>query len=352
MTTHLAAPHSRRAFLETMGLTVAGAAAAPALAAGLPGHLPQDAARLHPWLRAVTASALASPQASGPYQPSVAALADLIERDPVVRMYVTQMIEQVPAAHQTITSRTELLATLNHIVQTAPAYNNDPSKRNTFPMSSLFVYMMYTPAGRIAFTNAAFNDAIRTILQDWCAFLDSAASRSVLNTGPQGWLSPGAAALNKLEEFVIPDKAAPHWGFASWNAYFHRQIRDDVRPLAGPNDSKVIVSANGGTWSQEYEAQVNTRGLVFVECDDPALGIVVVIPIGITEISSITIGVQAGDRVGKGDELGYFSYGGSSMCLVFEPGVIKSFSVPSPEPGSDPDGGPKIQVRSEIARAT
>ena len=111
MTTHLAAPHSRRAFLETMGLTVAGAAAAPALAAGLPGHLPQDAARLHLWLRAVTASALASPQASGPYQPSVAALADLIERDPVVRMYVTQMIEQVPAAHQTITSRTELLAT-------------------------------------------------------------------------------------------------------------------------------------------------------------------------------------------------------------------------------------------------
>jgi len=438
MTDHPSTPRSRRAFLETAGLAALGTAAGSAFASGLPGHLPHDAPALNTWLRTVTAAALGSQQSPKPYRPSVAALEDLINRDGVVRMYVTQMIEQVPEAHRTIHSIDDLLASLNHIVQTAPAYNANPAKRNTFPVSSLFVYMMYTGGGRAAFANAAFNNAIRNVLQEWCAFLDSPASRSVLNTGPEGWLSPGAATLNKLDEFVIPDPSAPHWGFASWNAYFHRQIRSDVRPLAGEGDSKVIVSANdgtvnkiarnvhktsdfwiksqpyslsnmlnnhnlvdrfvggdvfqsflsgadyhrwrapvsgrvidaeivdglmfselesmgfdasSGTWSQEYEAQVNTRGLVFIECDDAALGVVVVVPIGITEISSITIGVRKGQRVKKGEELGYFSYGGSSMCLVFEPGVINSFSVPSPTSGSDPDGGPKIKVRAEIARA-
>ncbi len=269
-------------------------------------------------------------------------------------------------------------------------------------------------------------------------FVETPESRTVLNTGPKGWLCPGAIRHNKLAEYVIPDRPAPHWGFASWNAYFHRQIRDELRPLDGPGDSKVIVSANdgtvnkiarnikivsrfwiksqpyslsnmldnhplaerfiggdvfqsflsgadyhrwrspisgrildtrlvnglmfselksmgfdasGGTWSQEYEASVNTRGLVFIKSDDPAIGVVVVVPIGITEISSITIGVKPGQRVAKGEELGYFSYGGSSMCLVFQPGVIKSFSVPAPTPGSDPDAGPTIKVRAQIAVA-
>lgn len=420
------------------GLIGATALAGAVFAAGVPGHLPHHTAYLDTWLGAVAASAAQTPGSSTTLRPSVQALAALIDRDGVVRMYVTQMIEQVPEAHRTIHSIDDLLQTLNHIVQTAPVYDADPAKRNTFPVSSLFVYMMYTPGGRMAFANAAFNDAIRTVLQEWCDFLDSPESCSVLNTGPQGWLCPGAVRLNKLDEYVIPDRTAPHWGFASWNAYFHRQIRDELRPLDGPGDSKVIVSANdgtvnkiarnikivsrfwiksqpyslsnmldnhplaerfiggdvfqsflsgadyhrwrspisgrildtrlvnglmfselksmgfdasGGTWSQEYEASVNTRGLVFIKSDDPAIGVVVVVPIGITEISSITIGVKPGQRVAKGEELGYFSYGGSSMCLVFQPGVIKSFSVPAPTPGSDPDAGPTIKVRAQIAVA-
>ncbi len=267
--------------------------------------------------------------------------------------------------------------------------------------------------------------------------MDSAASQFVLNTGKEGWLSPSAYKFNKLHEFIIPDKNAPHWGFASFNDYFHRQIKPDHRPIDGPNDPKIIVSANdgslykiernvkksdtfwiksqpyslsdmldnskytdtfvggdvfqsflsgadyhrwrspidgvvkearvvnglmfselrsegydpsAGTKSQGYEASVNTRGLVFIESDDPAIGMICVIPIGITEISSISIQVKTGQRVKKGDELGYFSYGGSSMALVFQPGAIKKFTV-SPSKGESANNGPILKVNRQIAIA-
>ncbi len=348
--------------------------------------------------------------------PAVQDLARLLETDGIVRMYVTEMINQVPLQHRKIVNTTELLEALNFIIQMAPAYNADPNLRNAFPMSTLFVYMMFTPAGEAAFRNAAFNAAIRKILKVWCDYLDSPASCNVLNTGQYGWLSPSAYIFNDLKVFIIPDKKAPHWGFKSYNDYFHREINLLYRPIEGYNNSKVIVSANDGTvyniqrqvkrtdtfwikaqpysltdmldnsiytnrfvggdvfqaflsganyhrWrspvsgtvkeakivnglmfselhsegfdsgggilSQGYEASVNTRALVFIESDDKAIGMICVIPIGITEISSVTIGpsIKPGKHVNKGDELGYFSYGGSTLCTVFQPGVVKEFIV-------------------------
>ena len=369
--------------------------------------------------------------------PSVAALARLIETDGVVRMVVTQMIDQVDPAHRNhIENIPAMLAALDQIVCTAPKYNRDPAMQNAFPVSSLFAYMIMTVAGEAAFRNAALNGAIRDILREWCEFLDSPASLDVLNEGDQGWLSQPAFEQNKLSEFIIPDRSAPHWGFSSFNAYFHRKIKPEYRPISAPHDTKVIISPNDGTvvtwqedvqasarfwlkgqpyslhdmlqghyvdrfkggtvfqsflsgadyhrwhapvagriacvmkvdglmfsdaesagpdttaatYSQGYEASVNTRGLVFVESPDPAIGMVCVIPIGITEISSVSFSVKHGDKVAKGDELGYFSYGGSSMAVVFQPKAIKRFTVPQNTSGNQ-DDGPPIFVNAQIAVA-
>jgi phosphatidylserine decarboxylase len=405
----------------------------------LAGYLPRDRKAVDDWQRKLKQELAARPRAAAASPgSSVAGLARLIERDGIVRMYVEEMIDQVPAEHRTVENIPELLQALDHIITTAPLYEADPKKRNFFPMSSLFVYMMMTPAGEAVFRNDAFNGALRKILKDWCSFLDSSASQYVLDTGEHGWLSPSAYEYNKLYEFVIPDPSAPHWGFESYNAYFHRQIKAECRPIAKPDDPKVIVSANdgtvfkiardvkaldqfwikgqpysllnmlnnselsgrflggdvfqsflsgadyhrwrspidgvvrdaqvvnglmfsdaesagfdptAGTYSQGYQASVNTRGLVFIESPDPVIGMVCVIPIGITEISSVTIQVRPGDRLKKGDELGCFSYGGSSMCLVFQPGAIQKFTVKEPPPGSNPDDGPPIQVNAQIALA-
>lgn len=214
----------------------------------LAGYLPQDVAAIGVWLDEVRERALEIAHTA--YRPAVRELAELIERDAIVRMYVSEMIAQVPLEYRKIGSVDELLRTLDYIVQHAPAYNPDPKKRQFFPMSALFVYMMYTPAGEAAFRNAAFNHALRAVLLEWCAFLDSPASRDVLNTGHDGWLSASAYDYNRLADFVMPDQHAPHWGFTSFNAYFHRQIKPERRPVAAPADPKVIVSANDAPCSR------------------------------------------------------------------------------------------------------
>jgi phosphatidylserine decarboxylase len=115
---------------------------------------------------------------------------------------------------------------------------------------------------------------------------------------------------------------------------------------AGPEPSPGILC-------EGYDACVNTRGLIFIESPDPAIGMVCVVPIGMTEISSITIKVKVGDVLRKGDELGFFSYGGSSLALVFQKGSIDHFTVapPPPLPVVDPTSGPAIQVNALIAIA-
>ncbi|HYX26536.1 MAG TPA: phophatidylserine decarboxylase associated domain-containing protein, partial [Thermoanaerobaculia bacterium] len=212
------------------------------------GYLPKNRAAVDAWQRKLK-RAIVERRAKGGQilSPSVAALARLIERDGIVRMYVSQMIDQVWPKYKQIDDIPELLAALEQITTTAPEYRWNPADQNSFPVSTLFTYMMMTPAGEAVFRNEAFNGAIRTILQEWCAFLDSAESRYVLNEGEDGWLSQPAYEQNKLYEFEIPDRKAPHWGFASFNAYFHRQIKPEFRPLAAPDDPKVIVSANDGT---------------------------------------------------------------------------------------------------------
>lgn len=437
---------SRRAFLRNSaagaaGLATAGAASQGVLAnplAPIPGFLPQDQHALDQWLRRIKRDVAVGRANAKPRHKSVEAFRRLIAEDGIVRMYVTQMVEQAPAERKTVETVDELLVALDHIVGRAPEYSADPAKRNFFPMSALFGGMMFTQAGFAAFRDDRINGALRAMFQDWSDFLDSPASRDVLHTGENGWLSPSAYADFKLDEFVIPDQNAPHWGFKSFNAYFHRQIKASRRPVAEPDNPKVIVSANDGTvyqigrevkrtddfwiksqpyslsdmlddheltdsfvggdvfqtflsgssyhrWrspidgkivdtrlvdglmfselrvmgfdpteathSQGFGASVNTRALIFVESPDPVIGTVCVIPIGITEISSITIGVSPGQTVKKGEELGYFSYGGSSMALVFRPGAIKDFSVSAPKPGADPDSGPPVKVNARIARA-
>lgn len=86
---------------------------------------------------------------------------------------------------------------------------------------------------------------------------------------------------------------------------------------------------------------------MYVESEDPAIGTVCVIPIGITEISSVSFAVKEGQTVGKGQELGRFSYGGSTLGLVFQPGAVDRFTVEAPVGPKQPT----IQVNAQIAIA-
>jgi phosphatidylserine decarboxylase len=84
--------------------------------------------------------------------------------------------------------------------------------------------------------------------------------------------------------------------------------------------------------------------------DDPAIGLVAFVPIGMTDVSSCMIGtqIQPGYHVIKGEELGYFQFGGSTYCLVFRPGVITDFALQAIPQPHDPNA-PLVHVRSRLA---
>ena len=99
--------------------------------------------------------------------------------------------------------------------------------------------------------------------------------------------------------------------------------------------------------SQGYTTAVAARAVIVIDCDDPAIGEVACVFVGMAEVSSCTIDALPGQRVAKGDELGYFQYGGSTWCLITEPNVIREF-VPSPPYD---DNAPPLKVNTRLALA-
>jgi phosphatidylserine decarboxylase len=71
------------------------------------------------------------------------------------------------------------------------------------------------------------------------------------------------------------------------------------------------LSSTDGVGFQFFQ----TRGLLVIES---AVGLVAVIPVGMGHVSSVNLTAEAGECLVKGEEFGYFCYGGSDMILLFE----------------------------------
>jgi phosphatidylserine decarboxylase len=99
--------------------------------------------------------------------------------------------------------------------------------------------------------------------------------------------------------------------------------------------------------SQGYTTAVAARAVIVIDCDDEALGSVACLFVGMAEVSSCVIEAMPGQHVDKGDELGFFQYGGSTYCLIFQPGVISHFV---PQPPFDDKASP-VQVNAHLATA-
>lgn len=359
----------------------------------------------------------------------------LIDSDPTVRMYFTQMIDQVPGYYKNnpdpniyVSSIDQMVNLINNALDKAPGY--DETDMVGFPINGILNWTMGVPAGFAAFRIEKVNSMFKKILDEYGSFLDSPASLSVLNDSPTGWKSKAAMGKLSMDQYQYDPNDA-HWGFKSWNDFFTRKLKPGVRPIAEPENNKVIVSASdsnvysiqrnvkkvdwfwvkaqpyslndmlnndkpvvdqfvGGdvyqaflsatkyhrwhspvtgtikkayikpgtyysgiesqgmdpaspNFSQGYIAHVATRAIIYIEADDPQIGLIVVMPIGMAEVSSCVMldKIKPGYRIRKGEELGYFQYGGSSYCLIFRPGVIKRFEV---QEGKDVKMGQGIAI--------
>ena len=100
--------------------------------------------------------------------------------------------------------------------------------------------------------------------------------------------------------------------------------------------------------SQGYLAAVATRALILIEADNPDIGLMALLFIGMGDVSSNEVTVSEGQHVTKGDPLGTFHFGGSSYCMIFQPGVFLEFDLHGQTPGLDSN---IIPVRSKIATA-
>jgi phosphatidylserine decarboxylase len=402
------------------------------------GWLPEDHEDLESWL----AGHRERVEARGEQvelHPVLVEFQELMETDPVVRMYLNQMIAQVPSTKpyrkRHLESVEQLMRLINEVLTMAPEFG--PAMVAT-PLGAILDWTMGTPAGFAAFRDPRINAMLKRILIAWCEFLNSADSLYVLNDSPSGWKSAEAQRAVGMEQFEH-DPQDEHWGFASWNDFFTRRFKEGERPVASPDDDKVIVSACestpygistdvqrrdrfwiksqpysladmlvddasvdqfvGGTvyqaflsatnyhrWhspvagtivrafvhegtyyseadsegkdavepmnSQSYLAHVAARAIIVIEADDPVIGLMAFVPVGMSEVSSCMIDpkVAPGYRVGKGEELGYFQYGGSTHCLVFRPGVISEFTLAAIPQPHDPSA-PLVLVRSKLATA-
>ena len=113
------------------------------------------------------------------------------------------------------------------------------------------------------------------------------------------------------------------------------------------NDPEVIEEAMSE--SQGYITQLATRALIFIESDNPDIGLMCFVGVGMVEVSTCDITVKMGPKVKKGDELGMFHFGGSSHCLIFQPDVELDFDLHGQTPGVNTNA---IPINCAIAKLT
>ncbi len=97
------------------------------------------------------------------------------------------------------------------------------------------------------------------------------------------------------------------------------------RPVHAACDDRVLVSPAetvDGNVVNTIEAVegtgyqfLQTRGLVVLET---AHGLVACLPVGMAQVSSVVITAEVGVALRKGEEMGYFQFGGSDLVMVFE----------------------------------
>ncbi|KAL0566268.1 hypothetical protein V5O48_015745 [Marasmius crinis-equi] len=95
--------------------------------------------------------------------------------------------------------------------------------------------------------------------------------------------------------------------------------------------------------SESYISHTATRVLVFLESDNPRIGLMCFIAIGMAEVSTCQAVVSEGTRVRKGDELGMFHFGGSTHCLIFRSETKLNFAVGT---------GDRVLLNEKLARVS
>ncbi|KXL47171.1 hypothetical protein M433DRAFT_103946 [Acidomyces richmondensis BFW] len=396
------------------------------------GWLPADHRIHREWLDKQIKDAKENPKELAPVLQEFKAF---IEGNSRIYMYFCDMFDEVPVkkpynkdptGKKQIRDYHHMLEVLNHTFTSAPHWTDSAANVGMVgvPMCAIFDYPMATASGYAAFLDPEVNAHLKKILNHWGKFLLTPESAQVLGDSNQGWFGPTGnkdvmevanapyKTNYKFEDFFVCDPKAKHYGYKSWDDFFTRKFRDEVRPVASPDDDNVIANCceshvfnlqrnvklrdkfwikgqpysvrdmlahdplaedfAGGTvyqaflsalsyhrWhspvsgtikkaylvdgtyfseplfeglgdpnvreidshgissGQGYLSHMAARAIIFIEADNPAIGLMAFIGIGMDEVSTCDITVKEGQHVKKGDQTGMFHFGGSSHCVLF-----------------------------------
>ncbi len=179
------------------------------------------------------------------------------------------------------------------------------------------------------------------------------------------WLKGQPYSLDNLLDF--DPRAAAFEGGTLYQAFlsalsyhrWHSPVSGTVRSVKVVNGSYYLANRHQGfdspagpdpsapNQSQPFLTAVATRALIFIEADNPKIGLMCVVPVGMAEVSSCEVTVQPGQRIAKGEQLGMFHFGGSTHCLLFRPGVELAFDFYGQQPGLE---ATNLRINTALAR--
>ena len=89
------------------------------------------------------------------------------------------------------------------------------------------------------------------------------------------------------------------------------------------------VELSGGQLESKDSAQTGyeftqERGVVVIDTADargPGIGLVAVVPVGMSHVDSVTLTTTPGVHVAKGEEFGFFQFGGSDIIVLMQAGA-------------------------------
>ena len=152
--------------------------------------------------------------------------------------------------------------------------------------------------------------------------------------------------FNRVSDLLGPDSSYGDSFAGGTLTHTFLDVNDYHRyhfPVSGTvvemNKIPAMDAAGGITvWDEEsgrYVLQSQVIGWQAIETRDSIVldtdyGLVAIIPVGMSQVSScnFTEGLSVGDKVEKGDELGYFLFGGSDIVMIFQDGVDVNMVVP------------------------
>ena len=116
--------------------------------------------------------------------------------------------------------------------------------------------------------------------------------------------------INDYHRFHVPVS-----GTVLENRTIPGRVSLDVKRM--PDGTLQSVDGTGYQFAQE-------RGLIVL---DSPLGLVAVLPIGMAQVSSVTMTSEVGAWLAKGQEFGFFQFGGSDIVTLYEAGRVQFDAV-------------------------